>query len=84
MIVAVSMDTFDNYPGAGANPNLNPICNQGIQIICMFLRLPGVARTLTRCRQRGHQARDDHGPLRRLPGREHRHDADALPVIRVA
>ncbi|KAL1758023.1 Non-catalytic module family EXPN protein [Schizophyllum commune] len=31
MVVAVPTTVFDGYPGAGANPNLNPICNQQIR-----------------------------------------------------
>ncbi|KAI0351123.1 hypothetical protein OH77DRAFT_1411691 [Trametes cingulata] len=27
-IVAVSSQVFDTFPGAGANPNANPICNR--------------------------------------------------------
>ncbi|KZV77470.1 hypothetical protein PENSPDRAFT_567867 [Peniophora sp. CONT] len=30
-IVAVSQDLFDSYPGAGANPNANPVCNKKIK-----------------------------------------------------
>jgi hypothetical protein len=48
MIVAVSVATFDGYPGAGANPNLNPICNQGIEITCASLTCPAAMRALTR------------------------------------
>ncbi|KAL1659988.1 hypothetical protein GGF50DRAFT_91604 [Schizophyllum commune] len=31
MVVAIAHDTFDNYPGATANPNLNPICGQQVR-----------------------------------------------------
>lgn len=30
-IVAVSMDLYDTFPGAGANPNLNPVCGKKIE-----------------------------------------------------
>ncbi|VDB86517.1 unnamed protein product [Peniophora sp. CBMAI 1063] len=30
-IVAVSQELFDSYPGAGANPNNNPVCNKKIK-----------------------------------------------------
>ncbi|KAA1477390.1 hypothetical protein DENSPDRAFT_861531 [Dentipellis sp. KUC8613] len=30
LIVAVSEQLFDTFPGAGANPNANPICNKPI------------------------------------------------------
>ncbi|KAA1468194.1 hypothetical protein DENSPDRAFT_833424 [Dentipellis sp. KUC8613] len=30
-IVAVSHLLYDSYPGAGANPNANPVCNKRIQ-----------------------------------------------------
>ncbi|KAI0056703.1 barwin-like endoglucanase [Artomyces pyxidatus] len=30
LIVAVSTELFDNFPGAGANPNDNPICGKSI------------------------------------------------------
>ncbi|KAI0056731.1 hypothetical protein BV25DRAFT_1547221 [Artomyces pyxidatus] len=30
MIVAVSTDVFNGFPGAGVNPNENPICGQTI------------------------------------------------------
>ena len=36
MVVAVPTTVFDGYPGAGANPNLNPICNQQIRAYCTF------------------------------------------------
>jgi hypothetical protein len=48
MIVAVSVATFDGYPGAGANPNLNPICNQGIEITCASLTCAAAMLALTR------------------------------------
>ncbi|TFY66344.1 hypothetical protein EVG20_g4747 [Dentipellis fragilis] len=30
LVVAVSQQLFDTFPGAGANPNANPICNKPI------------------------------------------------------
>ncbi|KDQ08878.1 hypothetical protein BOTBODRAFT_37576 [Botryobasidium botryosum FD-172 SS1] len=30
LVALVSADVFDNFPGAGANPNANPICNRQI------------------------------------------------------
>ena len=32
LIVAVSKDVYDTWPGATANPNNNPICNKTITI----------------------------------------------------
>lgn len=36
-IVALSMQLWDSWPGATANPNQNPICGRQIQISCTYL-----------------------------------------------
>jgi len=32
MIVAMNAPTFDSYPGAGSNPNTNPICGKTVTV----------------------------------------------------
>lgn len=55
-IAAVSYDFFDSYPGATANPNLNPLCGQSVQATCKpsfsFCRPSYWDRSLTTCGHR--------------------------------
>ncbi|KII84103.1 hypothetical protein PLICRDRAFT_46434 [Plicaturopsis crispa FD-325 SS-3] len=41
-IVAVSATFFDTFPGATANPNLNPVCNRQISITYAGITVPAI------------------------------------------
>ncbi|KAK7449696.1 hypothetical protein VKT23_013169 [Stygiomarasmius scandens] len=47
MIAAVSVEVFDNFPGATANPNSNPIC--GSQLVANYQGLSVTVAVTDRC-----------------------------------